>query len=39
MMNELNDAVARSAGTTPQPIETQGLPAALTTGCPYEPGL
>ncbi len=38
MMNELNDAVARSAGTTLQPIETQGLPAALTTGCPYELG-
>lgn len=38
MMNELNEAVARAAGTTPRPIETLGLPAALTTGCPYELG-
>ncbi len=39
MMSELNDAVARSAGTTPRTIETNGLPATLTTGCPYELGV
>lgn len=36
MMGELNAAVARAAGVATSMVETRGLPAALTTGCPYE---
>jgi hypothetical protein len=35
MMRELSHRVAELAGREEQPIETSGLPAALTAGCPF----
>jgi hypothetical protein len=35
MMRELSRRMAQLAGVEEQPIETTGLPSALTTGCPF----
>jgi peroxiredoxin len=37
MMHELGRRAARLAGVAEAPVDTRGLPAALTTGCPFFP--
>lgn len=35
MMRDVNRRLAQLAGVDERPLDTAGLPAALTTGCPY----
>jgi peroxiredoxin len=37
MMRELNREVAHLAGVSERPVEVAGMPAVLTTGCPFTP--